>query len=108
MWHKIKIQNPVAYFDATGSVLIDVPNQNKPLFYSIVAHDIANRAIIPIGEFVTTSQTTISISEKLAIIRENLNSSHSNGEDNMFPKIIVFTTPLQLNYICWRNCQLLR
>lgn len=85
MWSEIRNINPVLYFDATGSIIVDIPNQNKPLLYSLVAHDVKNKCIMPIGEFVTTSHTSNSITHKLSEIRNYIIDSSPKAS----PEIVV-------------------
>jgi hypothetical protein len=78
MWSKIQNNNPVWYFDATGSVLKHVDGQKSPFFYSMVMHDKKTKSIIPVFEFLTTSQTITTISQYLTLalsyINKNMNS----------------------------------
>jgi hypothetical protein len=70
-------------------VIVDVPNQSKPLLYSLVARDIKYKSIIPIGEFVTTSHSSNSISNKLSIIRDTLVDNYPTRNEKSYPDIVV-------------------
>ncbi|RNA20753.1 kDa in NOF-FB transposable element, partial [Brachionus plicatilis] len=72
IWKKVSLNNPIWYFDATGSVHKDIYRQNKPLLYSIVVHDRENKQILPVAEFITTDQSVKSISSYLHNIDYNL------------------------------------
>ena len=72
IWLKILELNPIWYFDATGSILKKITNQNQPLLYSIVCHDPLNEQIIPIFEFHTTSHNDITISRYLIYLKKTL------------------------------------
>jgi hypothetical protein len=69
MWLEIQESNFFWYIDATGGVTEKIPHQKHPLFYSIVMHDKTKKQLVPIAEFVTTSQTQLSITGYLHIIR---------------------------------------
>ncbi len=84
MWRTIAKDNPVLFFDSTGSILKDIMNQKKPFMYSIVAHDVAKKCIVPIAEFFTTSCNHISISKYLATIKNKFDENKIP-----YPKIIV-------------------
>ena len=75
--------------DATGSVSEIVPYQKQPLYYSIVMHDKTKKQIIPIAEFVTTSQTQLSISGYLNIIRKILETNITSKKQFPFAPIFV-------------------
>jgi len=75
--------------DATGSVSEIVPHQKHPLYYSIVMHDKTKKQIIPIAEFVTTSQTQVSISGYLNIIRKILETNITSNKQFSFAPIFV-------------------
>jgi len=89
MWSIIQEQDVFWYFDATGSVLVKVPQQKAPLLYSVVAHDRQRKLIIPIAEFITTSQTQISISGYLAVLRKHMHDNiTSKGKFAISPIIV--------------------
>lgn len=69
MWSVIKKRNPVWYLDATGSVIQEVNGQNSPFLYSIAMHDIEAKNILPISEFITTSNSSDTISRYLFTIK---------------------------------------
>ena len=71
-WKKIRRNYPVWHFDATGSILKNIPGQKKPYLYSLVAHDQKNKLILPIAEFITTSHNSISISKYLMTMKHFL------------------------------------
>ena len=52
---------PIVYFDATGNICKKIENQKIPYFYTMTFHDRENKSIIPLADFITTSQTTISV-----------------------------------------------
>jgi hypothetical protein len=62
--HVLK-KNPVWNFDATGSVIVLISGQKKPLLYSLVMHDTDQHKILPVAEFVTTLHDAENISEYL-------------------------------------------
>ena len=70
MWLEIQECNMFWYIDATGGVTEKIAHQKQPLYYSIVMHDKKKKQLVPIAEFVTTSQTQLSISGYLHIIRK--------------------------------------
>ncbi|RNA19930.1 kDa in NOF-FB transposable, partial [Brachionus plicatilis] len=72
IWIQAKCSNPIWYFDATGSVHKNIVSQKKPLLYSIVFSDKKNKIIMPIAEFITTEQTTKSISIYLQSIENKI------------------------------------
>ncbi len=78
--------NPVWFFDATGSIHRHVNRQPKPFFYSIVCHDTKNKIIIPVAEFLTTSNNQITISNFLSEIKLRISLATTK---NVQPKIIV-------------------
>ena len=81
-------KNPVWYFDATGSVLVNVIDEKQPLLYSIVAHDFDKNTIIPIGEFCTTLQSD-SISSYLRQLKKILERQISESSYFTSSPIIV-------------------
>ena len=112
MWKKAKIQNPIWYFDATGSINKDVEGQKKPFFYSMAFHDSLHTSIIPFAEFVTTANDQNTISKYLSSIKVKL---EEHSKENLLPKIIVtdmgwalinavmlsFNNCTVLNYLNW-------
>ena len=62
---RIQQENPVWFFDATGSILKDIKEQKSPLLYSLVMHDPTTSSIIPVYDFITTSNTITTISKYL-------------------------------------------
>ena len=116
MWEKIKKINPVWYFDATGSILKNLPDQNKTFFYSIVCHDTSTKTIIPVAEFASTCQKSRTISKYLFSIKKLLENGLNNLHNDIIiaPLIVVdFSWPLinsvleifnnssTINYINW-------
>ena len=63
---------PVLFFDATGSVIVEVKNQKRVFLYSLVCHDMSNNSIMPIADFVTSAHDTITIAKYLLSIKTNL------------------------------------
>jgi len=86
MWKIARQENPIWYFDATGSINKDVEGQKKPMFYALVFHDTTHKSIIPFAEFVTTANDQTSISKYLCSIKLKLDE---NSKENILPKIIV-------------------
>jgi len=86
MWLYVLNSNPIWYFDATGLIHRQIHQQPKPFFYSIVCHDIINKSIIPVAEFLTTSNNQITISRFLAELNRLLDQATTT---NILPKIIV-------------------
>ncbi len=78
IWDIIKTFNPVWYFDATGSIMKKMDNK-EPFLYSIVCYDRDNKQIVSIADFMTLSNTSLSISKYLFSISTYLSQ----------PKIIV-------------------
>jgi hypothetical protein len=78
--------NPIWFFDATGSIHRKINRQPKPFFYSVVCHDTNKKNIIPIAEFVTTSNNQISIANFLSEIKLRISMATTK---NVYPKIIV-------------------
>ena len=72
MWLCAQIVNPVWYFDATGSIHVDILGEKTPLLYSMVFHDTNTKCIIPIFEFVTTSHSEDSLAKFLSLMRRKL------------------------------------
>ena len=63
---------PVLFFDATGSVIVEVKNQKKVFLYSLVSHDKTNDCIIPIADFVTSAHDSTTIAKYLLSIKSHL------------------------------------
>jgi hypothetical protein len=72
MWLHTQIVNPVWYFDATGSIIIDVFGEKTPLLYSLVCHDLSTKTIIFIYEFITMSHSEDSLAGFLSAFRRKL------------------------------------
>ena len=89
MWLKILEISNVWYFDATGSILKDVKNQQKPLLYSIVCHDTIHNQIIPVFEFHTTSHTDTTISRYLIYFKNALQTFGESSRSLIPPFIVV-------------------
>lgn len=89
IWSMIQEDAPILFFDATGSILKDIPGQSKILLFSLVAHDKKNRLIVPIGEFFTTSLTSRTISNFLSEFKDLMAINLHSRVLNKFPKIIV-------------------
>ena len=68
---------PIVYFDATGNICKKIENQKIPYFYTMTFHDRENKSIIPLADFITTSQTTISVITFLNEIKYYLQKYHS-------------------------------
>jgi hypothetical protein len=88
MWKVLLEIFPVWFFDATGSIIRNIPNQKTPYLYSIVMHDFIKNKIIPMSEFVSTEHNTISISHKLFYIKKSI-ESYSTTDGFIQPKVIV-------------------
>ena len=69
MWLHIQTVNPIWHFDATGSIVVDILGEKKPLLYSIVCHDSETNSIIPVFEFVTTCHSEDNLAKFLSILR---------------------------------------
>jgi len=78
--------NPIWFFDATGSIHRKINRQPKPFFYSVVCHDNNKKNIIPIAEFITTSNNQITIANFLSEIKLRISMATTK---NVYPKIIV-------------------
>ena len=61
LWALIKENDPIWYFDATGSIMAKLPNQKETLLFSIVANDSKNKTSISVADFLTSSNDTITI-----------------------------------------------
>ena len=95
--------NPVWFFDATGLIHRKINRQAKPFFYSIVCHDTVKKSIIPVAEFVTTSNSQNTISQYLLEIKESLSNK-------ALPDIIVTDMGWALIYAVlkiFNNCDML-
>jgi hypothetical protein len=88
MWKVLLKILPIWFFDATGSIIKNIPNQKTSYLYSIVMHDFIKNKIIPFSEFVSTEHSTISISHKLFYIKKSIDS-YSTSDNFMQPKVIV-------------------
>ena len=75
IWQVIQLNNQLWNFDATGSIIKNVRNQKAPNLYSLVVHDIIEKKVIPVAEFITTSHTINSIASNLTKIKEILESN---------------------------------
>ena len=110
MWLQIRKNNPVIYFDSSGSILHKVENQKQIYLYSLVAYDFTTRVIIPIAEFHTTSHTASSISGYLFQIKEIFNESNGDDETyNIFPVVVMdqsFALMISILKI-FNNCELI-
>ena len=51
MWEIIQQENPIWFFDATGSMLKDKPSNKEILLYSIICYDQTKHNLIPVAEF---------------------------------------------------------
>ena len=89
MWLSIQAKSPIWYFDATGSIIKKIAKQSLPYLYSIVTHDESTKSIIPIAEFITTSHTSLSISNELNYIRDTLNTKILSARKKCLPAILV-------------------
>ncbi|CAF1118874.1 unnamed protein product, partial [Brachionus calyciflorus] len=61
IWAIIKKSHPIWYFDATGSLMARCRNQNETLLYSIVINDSINKVSLPIADFLSSANDTITI-----------------------------------------------
>lgn len=73
----IQKTRPICHIDATGNVCKKIENQKIPYFYTLSLYDSENKSIIPLADFVTTSQTTLSVSTFLNQIRFYLQKYYS-------------------------------
>ena len=64
IWNTIQKSNSCLFFDATGSIVRKI-NTIEPLLYSIVAHDAKNKQVISLADFITTCNTSETISKYL-------------------------------------------
>ncbi|CAF1040289.1 unnamed protein product [Brachionus calyciflorus] len=87
-WLKIQRVNPVWYLDATGCVIRDIPNQQKPFLFSLVMHDPQTETIIPFFDFVSTSHNSMTISKYFFSLKKYLEINIPNGF-LQFPKVII-------------------
>ena len=72
MWIYVQHINPVWYFDATGSIIQNIPGEKKPLLYSMVCHDTSTKTIVPVFEFVTTSHSEDNLAKFLSSMRRKM------------------------------------
>ena len=86
MWLIIMKKSFVWFFDATGTIPINIKGQKKPLYYSLVFHDSDTESLIPIAEFVTTSHDTINVTKYLNSI---ISIFEGNYKICLFPITIV-------------------
>jgi hypothetical protein len=84
IWKIVAEKRSVWHMDATGGIHKKIAGQKKPFFYSIVCYDSMNKQIIPVAEFLTTSQTGQNIGSYLTKIKNIYD--HANVE---LPRIIV-------------------
>ena len=89
IWSIIQETAPILFFDATGSILKDIPGESKILLFSLVAHDPKNKLILPIGEFFTNSLTSRTVSNYLSEFKDLIASNVHFKVANKFPKIFV-------------------
>ena len=68
---------PVLFFDATGSVMVEVKNQKKVFLYSLVCHDKTHGTIIPIADFISSAHDTITIGKYLLTIKSHLDLNNN-------------------------------
>lgn len=83
------IKYPVWFFDATGSILKKIKNQNKAFHYSLVFHDRDFKCILPAAEFITTNHTSASISQFLFLIKKIFQQISGKLDSSCLPKMIV-------------------
>jgi hypothetical protein len=79
-WKEIQKILPVWYFDATGGCHKQA--DGRPVYlYTFVCHDYINKLNIPIALFLSSSQTTATISKFLLSIKQSfiLNSNKNNS-----------------------------
>ncbi|CAF0932078.1 unnamed protein product [Brachionus calyciflorus] len=88
IWKQVKFINPVWHFDSTGCIHKDVESQKKPFLYSIVFHDIENKNILPICEFISTDHTIRNISRFLKIFLDRLADFDNETEFKIAPIIV--------------------
>ena len=88
MWSLIQNVNPIWFFDATGSILADVPLNNSPLLYSIVSYDTDTNSIIPVAEFLTTFQECTTICQYLLDIKNKIEQYISGKKYAIAPVIV--------------------
>ena len=88
MWNLVQNINPIWFFDATGSILADVPLNNSPLLYSIVCYDNDTNSIIPIAEFFTTCQEATTICQFLLVIKNKIEMYISGKKFAIAPVIV--------------------
>ena len=75
---------PIIFFDSTGSIHKDIPDQKKPFLYSLVFHDTIKHKILPLAEFISTAHDQITIGKYLSSIKSILEQNKVAQ-----PKIIV-------------------
>lgn len=85
MWGIIKENNPIWYFDATGKLMPKYKDQGEVLLYSIVSHDTTLNIYIPIADFLTSANDSLTIYSYLNKIIEKY-KSYSFFE---YPKVLV-------------------
>ena len=84
MWEEIQTRNPVWHFDASGCFIKNIPDQSSPLLYSLVCYDPVTRLNLPISDFFSSANDSLSI--QLNLIR--IKNSFQNHKNNL-PSIIV-------------------
>jgi hypothetical protein len=89
MWLTVQQRNPVWYFDSTGSILKEIDSQNMPFLFSIVSQDPLTKSIIPIAEFISTSQTSIPVSTNLFFIKQTILTQIKGKKKYSFAPIVV-------------------
>jgi hypothetical protein len=87
IWKSIMKDNPILYFDSTGSILKSPSSEteSKPFLYSLVAHCVELKKIIPIAEFLTTRHHQDNIASYLFRLKRLM----AYEGKSLQPKIIV-------------------
>ena len=92
---------PIWHLDATGNILKTIHGQKKPYFYSMVSHDINNKKIIPLAEFITTAHDSDNISKFLVSIKNNFsNSLNLKKREAVAPIIVTDNSAALIKSVC--------
>ena len=84
LWQIIKEENPIWFFDATGSIVKSIKEQKKTMLYSIAVHDVKNAKIFSIFDFLTSSHSSKSIQTYLTCFKDYIDDFKLG-----YPKFVV-------------------
>lgn len=91
IWNKIKLENPVFYFDATGNIHTKIKGQSMPYLYTIAIHDKEKKRILSFADFITTCHTSVNVSKYLTSIKNLMtdNREITNATQFLIAPIVV-------------------